>query len=57
MLYKFVRETNEGSWNEKDIGKAIQEAALVSLNAKVLKYGIPYAMLYRHGKSRMAEIG
>jgi hypothetical protein len=57
MLYKYVRETNKGSWNEKDIGKAIQEAVLVSLNAAVLKYGIPYAVLYRHGKSRMAEIG
>jgi len=57
MLYKYVRKTNEGSWNEKDIGKVIKEAALVSLNAAVLKHGIPYAMLYRHGKSRMAEIG
>lgn len=57
MLYKYVRETNKGSWNENDIGKAIQEVALVSLNAAVMKYSIPYAMLYRHGKSRMAEIG
>ena len=51
MLYKYIRETNKGSWNEKNIGKAIQEAALVSLNAAVFKYSFPYAMLYRHEKS------
>lgn len=57
MLYKYVREINNGSWNEKDIGKEVQEAAVVFLNAAVLKYSIPYAVLYRQGKSRMAQIG
>jgi hypothetical protein len=43
------------SWSEEDIHKAIKKTALRSLNAAVLKYNIPYAMMYRYVKKRAAK--
>jgi hypothetical protein len=55
MVYKYVRKTSQGSWNENDMEKAIQEAALGTLNSVSLQYNIPYATLYRHVKKRSFE--
>ncbi|KAJ8870149.1 hypothetical protein PR048_029161 [Dryococelus australis] len=55
MVYKYTRKTNHVSWKEGDMEKAIQEAALGSLNSVASKYNIPYAILYRHVKTGSAE--
>jgi hypothetical protein len=41
MVYKYVRKTSQGSWDENYMKKAIQEAALGTLNSVTLKYNIP----------------
>lgn len=54
-MYKYVRKTIQGSWNEKYIEQSIQETDLGSSNALTLKYTVHCGTLYRHVKSGSAE--
>lgn len=52
MVFKYKRKTNQASWSEETLRKAMKEVKEgQSINATATKYGIPYVTLHRHLKS------
>lgn len=53
MVFQYKSKTNQGSWSETYLQKAMHEVRedKESINATAIKYGIPYATLHRHLKS------
>ena len=57
MVYNYKRKTDQGSWSEDDMRRALDEvqSGALSLNSAAKRYNIPFATLYRHNKKGSAE--